>query len=320
MFNDFAHFPKSDRRVIALLAVAAVFALGIAIGAKWGKRGETAGKQPEKTALATAAQGESAEQQPAQTPGNEAQTARTLPLHTFDPNTVDSATLVGFGVSPGKVKTFMNYRRHGKIFRTADDMLDTYYWSEEDLAPLRPYVSIGEQFRSKSRYENSGQQRFSGEERTQENRSANRFQQGENQPPRYQSNKFTEHTLVDINTADTTLLKRIPGIGSGFSRRIVQLRERYGGFSNVEQLLEINNFPEETLSWMTIETPVTKKINLATVDEQTLKKHPCIGYRKGNAIINYQRLYGPISDEQTLRNSHIFSEEELARLLPYLQF
>lgn len=42
--------------------------------------------------------------------------------------------------------------------------------------------------------------------------------------------KYPEGTLVDLSEADTTELKKIPGIGSGIARMIVAYRKRLGGF------------------------------------------------------------------------------------------
>ena len=46
-----------------------------------------------------------------------------------------------------------------------------------------------------------------------------------------------EMTIIDINTADTTLLKQLPGIGGAFAKWIVNYREKLGGYCETEQLL-----------------------------------------------------------------------------------
>ena len=50
-------------------------------------------------------------------------------------------------------------------------------------------------------------------------------------PPRQE--KFPEGIRVELNTADTATLKKIPGIGSYYARRIVDYRNRLGGFVSV---------------------------------------------------------------------------------------
>ena len=48
-------------------------------------------------------------------------------------NTVDSMTLIGFGLKDWKVKNFLHYRDAGKVFRSAEEMGKTYGWTEEDV-------------------------------------------------------------------------------------------------------------------------------------------------------------------------------------------
>ena len=43
-----------------------------------------------------------------------------------------------------------------------------------------------------------------------------------------------------------------------------------------------------------------------------------IGYDKAKAISNYQRIYGPITSEEQLRATHIFTDEELEKLKNYI--
>lgn len=51
---------------------------------------------------------------------------------------------------------------------------------------------------------------------------------------------------VELNSADTTELKRLRGVGSVLSARIVKYRKIIGGFKTVEQLEKIYGLPEET--------------------------------------------------------------------------
>ena len=70
----------------------------------------------------------------------------------FDPNTVDSATLVSFGLKTYKVKNFLHYRAAGKVFRSIADLRNTYGWTDKDVEMLAPYVKISDTFRC--RYSN----------------------------------------------------------------------------------------------------------------------------------------------------------------------
>jgi len=49
---------------------------------------------------------------------------------------------------------------------------------------------------------------------------------------------------LDINTATSAELERLPGIGPGFATRIIAHRERYGPFRRVEHLLIVPGISE----------------------------------------------------------------------------
>ena len=305
--SDFFYFRKEDRRVIVLLAIVAVFCVGVMLVVN------AIRSKDKPTSIATSTEQITSDTIFSQERLTDSEDALSTETNTriapFDPNTIDSATLVSYGVQAWKVKNFIHYRKAGKVFRSADDMLDTYGWTEHDLQALRPYIRIGKAFQKKEHVASS----YEKEERSREETAKRDSLRN------YMANKFKEHTLVDLNTADTTLLKRIPGIGSHFARSIVRYREKLGGYHQTEQLTEIHDFPRETLDWFTVSTPLLKKIDINKADFRQMAVHPYIGYNNTKRIKNYQRLYGNIKSINQLRSHQFFSEDELQRLLPYLE-
>lgn len=302
MFREYFYFRKSDQRVIVALAVVAIFCIGILVGKQLGHTDTTATADTDRQSA---------------TPVSSAQ-SETLasPVYSaFDPNTVTKEQLVGMGISEKKAQTFINYRNAGKRFYSPDDLLDTYGWTADDIEPLLPYIRIARRHDTAAPPDN----RYRPASRTPYRRDT--FATDTTHVNRYTSNKFRTLTLVDPNTADTTLLQRIPGIGSYYSRQIVRLRERLGGITRLEQLFEINHFPEEALEWFEIaQTPDIRKINLNRADFKQLAAHPYIGYEHTKALQNYIRLYGPIASADQLAATRIFTPEELEQLLPYIEF
>ena len=55
---------------------------------------------------------------------------------------------------------------------------------------------------------------------------------------------------VPINTAPASELQRLPGIGPTLAERIIAFREQSGGFSTVEQLLEVKGIGPAKLTRM----------------------------------------------------------------------
>jgi competence ComEA-like helix-hairpin-helix protein len=56
--------------------------------------------------------------------------------------------------------------------------------------------------------------------------------------------------LININTATTTDLDRLPGIGPGLAARIVEHRTRYGPFRRTEHLLIVPGISERRFNEM----------------------------------------------------------------------
>ena len=127
-----------------------------------------------------------------------------------------------------------------------------------------------------------------------------------------------EHIV--LNTADTTALKTVPGIGSYFARKVVQYGERLGGYVSVDQLDEIEGFPLDAKEYLTIEGATPHKLNVNTLSLNELRKHPYINFYMAKAITEYRRLHGPIHSLSNLRLSKDFPPETIKRLEPYVEF
>ena len=83
--------------------------------------------------------------------------------------------------------------------------------------------------------------------------------------PRYpRVEKYPAGTVVELNSADTTILKRVPGIGSAFARRIVNFRAALGGFHSVEQLSEVYGIDAERYRalrpWFAVDTAAIRPL------------------------------------------------------------
>ena len=132
--------------------------------------------------------------------------------------------------------------------------------------------------------------------------------------------KIRKGDHVVLNTADTTALKTIPGIGPYFARKIIQYGERLGGYVSVDQLDEIEDFPLDAKVFLVIENPSPRKLNVNLLSLNDLKRHPYINYFQARTITDYRRLHGPLKSLNDLRLSKDFPPEAIARLTPYVEF
>ena len=62
------------------------------------------------------------------------------------------------------------------------------------------------------------------------------------------ANASAGDTQVNLNTADAPALQYIPGIGESRAEEIIRLRTHLGGFTSIEQLLEVPGIGEKVLA------------------------------------------------------------------------
>lgn len=130
--------------------------------------------------------------------------------------------------------------------------------------------------------------------------------------------KAGEHVV--LNTADTTALKTVPGIGSYYARKIIAYGQRLGGYVSVDQLDEIEGFPLDAKDYLTIEDAAPRKLNINTLSLNELRKHPYLNFYQAKAITEYRRLHGPLHALSDLRLSKDFPPEAIKRLEPYVDY
>lgn len=127
-----------------------------------------------------------------------------------------------------------------------------------------------------------------------------------------------EHVV--LNTADTTALKTVPGIGPYYARKVVAYGQRLGGYVSVDQLDEIEGFPLDAKDYLTIEGAAPHRLNVNTLSLNELRRHPYISFYQAKAITDYRRLHGPLRSLDDLRLSKDFPPEAIQRLAPYVEF
>ena len=130
--------------------------------------------------------------------------------------------------------------------------------------------------------------------------------------------KAGEHVV--LNTADTTVLKPVPGIGPYYARKVVEYGQRLGGYVSVDQLDEIEGFPLDAKDYLVIENATPRHLNVNALTLNELRKHPYLSFYQAKAITDYRRLHGPLKSLQDLRLSKDFPPEAIKRLEPYVEF
>lgn len=219
----------------------------------------------------------------------------------FDPNTADSTQLLRLGLQPWQVRNIYKYRAAGGHYTRPSDFARLYGLSSKQYKELEPYIRISNDYRPAKI--------IAEKEEVTHSKDTVRN-------PR----KITLQQRIAINNADTTLLKRIPGIGSYYARKIVDYRERLGGFVSLKQLKEIDGFPESTLQYMCIPDGGVRKIKVNKLTLNQLKAHPYINFYQARDIIEYRRLRGPLTSIDNLKFLPDFTPDVIERLRPYMEY
>lgn len=139
-------------------------------------------------------------------------------------------------------------------------------------------------------------------------------------------NKRQQYRIVkvELNRADTSDITRIPQFGSKRAQKIIEYRDKLGGFHSLEQLREIyilqNINLEYAEQYFDVDTRFIKKININNCDYKTLISHPYFDSYLTKTILNHRQKHGSIHNMDELREvTHIYSELE-EKLKWYIEF
>ena len=204
----------------------------------------------------------------------------------FDPNSADYNQLVEFGFNRFQANNLINFRKKAGIFKNKIDLLKIYGIDSTFYRTIEKYIKI---------------------EIAEESIIVS-------------SKPALLH--IELNSADSTGLVQLNGIGSVYANRILKYRELLGGFYSTSQLLEVYNFPEETFRIIegniSVDTVLIKKIRLNFAEYSDLLRHPYLQKKQVEAVLNYRNKNGSFHDIFQLKSSGIIDSETFLKVRPYL--
>ena len=109
---------------------------------------------------------------------------------------------------------------------------------------------------------------------------------------------YIDIPLVDLNLADSAAFDALPGIGGWFATKIVEHRKALGGYSYVEQLMDIYRFDQEKFDGLkdlvTVSPEYMTPYPLWTLQADSLRRHPYINnLETAKAIVLYRENTPP---------------------------
>lgn len=252
----------------------------------------------------------------------------------FDPNEADSTQLLRLGLAPFQVRSIYRYRGKGGRFSTKDDFRRVYRLTNEQWEHLSPLIRIARKYQLVDLPPEPSRTVSASQPRGDRNTASGKPVISSSATSDLEFTSVSSHKLhskypvklvgdevLDVNLADSAQLCRVPGIGPYFSRKIVQYRKRLGGYVSTAQLLEIEDFPADAVAWLVVADSFSvQKLSLNHLTTRKLMKHPYMGYYRASDIENHKRIYGRVQNLDALRQMPHFTDEDIKRLEPYLEF
>ena len=135
-------------------------------------------------------------------------------LFAFNPNHLPAEDWKRLGFSDKQIHSIQNYESKGGKFKTKDDVKKMYAIREKEFIRIEPFIVIPEP---------------------------------EKEITTPAAGKAKSFLVVDIGTADSTELDKLPMIGTYLARKICNYREKLGGFYSLEQLKEVHGLRDSAL-------------------------------------------------------------------------
>lgn len=209
----------------------------------------------------------------------------------FNPNKLPSEQWSKMGLKDWQIKVIKNFEAKGGKFNKKEDFKKMYCISPSEYTILEPFISIPEQ---KKEIEGSIQQ----------------------------EKEKKQKVLIDLNTADSSSLLILYGIGPSFAKRIIKYRNLLGGFYSKQQLLEVFGFDQDRLDkiydYCEVSSGQIRKININKVRTDELKKHPYFDYYTAKAIVDQRVKLGKFSSLQQIKEIPLIHEELFNKIRNYI--
>ena len=201
----------------------------------------------------------------------------------FNPNTLTEEEWLQMGLTDRQVRNIMNYKAKGGKFYSKNDLGKLYTISEEELAQLEPFIVLPEVSRGKNT----------------KSSSQGGVSTGSTTAAAAPSEKKTI-PIVDLNTVDSTTLVELPQIGPYTAVRIIEFREKLGGFVDKEQLCDVKGMDDARFAaiqpYINLGAVEIRKVDVNRADFKTLVHHPYLSYEQVKRIVNQREKRGMIKN------------------------
>ena len=220
----------------------------------------------------------------------------TPTLFYFDPNTLGASGWKKLGLREKTITGLQHYIEKGGRFRQPMDIKKIWGLPAGLADKLLPYVRI-------------------------ESAPGKKFIPDNSVETKAFTRKSTQ--ILNINRADSLALVSLPGIGPGYTRRILKFREKLGGFYSIDQVSETFGLPDSVFQKIKTNlivdgNDIIRKVNINTAGMDELKEHPYIRYQLANSIIQFRSQHGNFVDVAGIKKIMMVTDELYNKVSPYL--
>jgi len=224
---------------------------------------------------------------------------KVLTPHSFNPNIAVLNDWLSFGLTKAQVNSINKYLQKGGKFRTKSDVSKMYVIDEKRYSKMKPFLLLPDTLEVQKR-----------------SRRLKAY-------PSKKDKKNYDTLIVELNSADTTELKKLRGVGSYYAKQIVYYREKLGGYMSIGQLYEIENMREETVQiiepFIIIDTTQIRKLHINSDAATVLVRHPYITWNMAKRIQDHRDFDHRFKSVNDLLKYGLLTEELYTKLVGYIE-
>ncbi|MGI9544709.1 MAG: helix-hairpin-helix domain-containing protein [Cyclobacteriaceae bacterium] len=226
-------------------------------------------------------------------------------LFVFNPNTAKLNELKMLGLSNFISTNIIKYRESGGVFNYKENLTKIYGMNDSIFQSINSFIDLPDRPQANHQSRN-----FEGDLASQ----SKTLPQPSEEP----------EIVFDINLADTVDLKKINGIGSVLSNRVIKYRNLLGGFHSKDQYFEVYNLDPEVITKLANHTKIStdnccKKLKISSMGIQELMRHPYLNRAQAQAIVAYRKQHGNFESFDDLKEIHLLDPDTFTRIYPYLE-
>lgn len=220
-------------------------------------------------------------------------------IYPFNPNFISDYKGAKLGMSTKELDKLFEYRKLNKYVNSAKEFQMITGVSDSLLATIAPYFKFPDWVTNKTK--SNFEYKFN-----------------------YSQKNVEKIIKKSINFATNEDLIKISGIGEGISARILNEKEKFGGFASMEQMQFIWGLEpiivEKLRERFFTENEIVKKWQINEMNIKDLATFPYFNYKIAKNIVTFRSMNGDFKSKEDLKAIKEFPLDKLEIINLYLEF